>query len=102
MPARTAFTRLPRVGPGVGVGEEVLVPLPNSPFWLSPQHRIWPATRAQVWLWPALRSDTEPLMPVTSTGTFERAPVGSPLPSWPRAFSPQQLTAVLPARTAQV
>src|SRR5262245_11330727 len=79
----------------------VLFPFPNWPLELSPQQLTMPlsARKAQLKLRPV---PTEVILarPVTRTCWLSKALV-VPLPSWPKAFSPQQCT-VPSSGTAQV
>ena len=48
--------QFPAVPTRVGVVRAVVVPSPNCPNALLPQHQSWPARRLQVWNVPALTS----------------------------------------------
>ncbi len=91
-PADTETT--PRVSPDTWTGVELLamVPSPNSPFALSPQH--WTPPRdvtAQVWNQPADIDVTREASPRTSTAVEPLVIV--PLPNSPSILEPQHLTA---------
>jgi len=83
-----------------GVEESVLVPFPNWPQSLMPQHRTVVSPRsAQLWCHHPAVTATAPLIPLTVTWIVE--PLVVPFPSCPNWFCPQQWTVPLP-RSAQV
>src|SRR5204862_396109 len=74
---------------GVGVGETVVVPFPNSPKVFRPQHRAVPfASTAHEWYWPALIA-VAVVRPLTATGVD--ALVVVPFPNSPLPLLPQHL-----------
>src|SRR5439155_22999958 len=73
----------------------MVVPLPNWPWALAPQHLVVPsASNAHVWFSPAL-SATALARPVTTTGVDVLVVV--PLPNWPKALAPQHLAVPFPS-----
>jgi hypothetical protein len=90
-----------------GVGEGMVVPLPNSPLPLPPQHQTeWSDSSAHEWDWPAATA-VAPLRPETATGVSQQlhavpasCPVVVPIPSCPWALPPQHNTVPLDS-TAQ-
>ena len=86
MPAEIA-TAFVKPVTATGLDELVVVPFPNSPWLLSPQHFAVPlAKSAHEWMTPAETAaafDT----PVTGTGVDELVVV--PLPNSPKLLSPQ-------------
>jgi hypothetical protein len=100
----TAVLLLAQVTPGppivTGVVELVLVPLPNWPHWLSPQHRTVPPPRsAQLWCHHPAVTPIAPVMPLTGTGVVLVAVL--PFPSCPNWPCPQHWIVPFP-RSAQV
>src|SRR5437588_260262 len=76
-----------------GVDDFVVVPLPNWPDPLPPQHLAQPsASSAHEWLPPAVIA-TALVRPLTATGIDEL--VVAPLPNCPEALEPQHLTVPL-------
>jgi hypothetical protein len=72
-----------------GVDEFVVVPFPNVPKALYPQHSAVPfANNAHEWFWP-VEITTAVVTPLTTTGVDEFVVV--PFPNWPLAFRPQHL-----------
>src|SRR3990172_345410 len=68
----------------------VVVPSPNWPPELAPQHLTPPVmVSAQLWVNPAAVAATSLLRPDTSTGVVRFVVV--PSPSWPLALEPQHL-----------
>src|SRR5439155_17158281 len=64
---------------GVGVGETVVVPFPNSPKVFRPQHRAVPfANTAHEWYWPALIA-VAVVRPLTATGVDALVVVSVPI-----------------------
>jgi hypothetical protein len=61
-----------------GVNEELVVPSPNSPCELLPQHFSAPSATAHVEFSPAVIAVTPLVSPVTCTGELESVLVPSP------------------------
>src|SRR5436309_801426 len=82
--ARAAATKPPTT---TGVDASVMVPLPNWPLALAPQHLAVPfANTAHVWSPPAVIT-TAVTSPLTTTCVDESVRV--PLPNWPWPLAPQ-------------
>src|SRR5690242_4959422 len=95
-----ALTPLASPLTATGVGRLSVVPSPDWPCWLAPQHLTSPpAPTAQVWASPAVIAVTPLDSPLTATDV--RRSVLVPSPSWPALFAPQHLTSP-PAVTAHV
>src|SRR5580700_2707335 len=81
-----------------GVEELVVVPLPSSPYSLSPQHSTPPPESSAQVDEPPEEIAVTPLRPVTATGVEEVVVV--PSPSSPSPLYPQHST-VPPVSSAQ-
>ena len=98
-PAATALTPLPSPLTSIGVACPVVVPSPNWPTMLSPQHLSPPPfVTAQVWDPPAATTFTPLPSPLTSTGVVCLSVV--PFPNWPEPLFPQHLSP--PPRTVSI
>ena len=79
-----------------GVLELVLLPLPNWPQVLSPQHRTVPPPRsAQLWCHHPAVTPVAPVIPLTAAGVVLFAVV--PFPSCPNWPCPQHWTVPFPS-----
>ncbi len=88
-PGRPGPTLRQRPVTTTGICELMVVPLPNRPESLLPQHLAVPLEgRAHVWLAPAVMA-MAPLRKATTTGIDELTMV--PLPNWPELLAPQHL-----------
>src|SRR5205823_4013889 len=85
-----AMTGDPRPTTWTGVSLSVVVPSPNCPYVLFPQHCTPPLTRAHVWWCPAAITVTPDVSPTTSTGLLRSVVV--PSPSCPSELDPQHFT----------
>ncbi len=90
-PAEIACTPLPRSTTSTGVGRLVVLPSPNWPDPLRPQHLTPPPTVSEQVCPPPAAMACMPLArPTTSTGVLRLVVV--PSPNWPDPLPPQHLT----------
>src|SRR5690348_715050 len=74
-----------------GVGRSIVVPSPNCPELLFPQHFTSPVSvMAQVWCPPVAIALTPCASPATSTGILRSRVL--PSPTWPASLLPQHLS----------